>query len=156
MSTLEINKIIAAVLTAGIVASLSGFLANALVNPHELDEPVYVVAGTMSEEATDEAGPEAPDLGTLMAAADAVIFPDLAKRGGFWTSIAEAMAAGQPMLVGVEPEQLLGGRVGVGDEALSVHREDGQGCVIEQGGAIQRKLKIAVQCNQCCHDGTGT
>jgi cytochrome c len=80
MSTLEINKIIAAVLTAGIVASLSGFLANALVNPHELDEPVYVVAGTVSEEATDEAGPEAPDLGTLMAAADAVAGEKGAKK----------------------------------------------------------------------------
>ncbi len=71
MSTLEINKIIAAVLTAGIVASLSGFLADALVNPHALEEHVYVVAGAASEEATDEAAPEAPDLGTLMAAADA-------------------------------------------------------------------------------------
>ena len=71
MSSIEINKIVAAILTAGIVAGVSGFLADALVNPHELEEPVYVVAGAASDEATDEAAPEAPDLGTLMAAADA-------------------------------------------------------------------------------------
>jgi cytochrome c len=71
MSSLEINKIVAAILTAGIVAGFSGFLADALVNPHELEEHVYVVAGAAGEEAADEAAPEAPDLGILMAAADA-------------------------------------------------------------------------------------
>ena len=71
MSSIEINKIVAAILTAGIVAGVSGFLADALVNPHELEEPVYVVAGAASDESMDETAPEAPDLGTLMAAADA-------------------------------------------------------------------------------------
>lgn len=41
----------------------------------------------------------------VLAAADVVVFPDVAHRGGFWTSIAEAMAAGKPIVLGAEADQ---------------------------------------------------
>src|SRR5215831_10598277 len=45
MSSFEWNKIIASVLTAMIVAMVSGILAGQLVRPKELAKPVFVVAG---------------------------------------------------------------------------------------------------------------
>jgi len=72
MSTLELNKIIAAILTAGVIAMASGFIAELLMRPHELEENVYVVAGAEGEAepamAAESAGPE-PVL-PLLAAAD--------------------------------------------------------------------------------------
>ncbi len=44
--SLELNKTAAAVLTAGIVAMTTGLIANLLVHPNELEENVYVIAGT--------------------------------------------------------------------------------------------------------------
>lgn len=44
--SLELNKSAAAVLTAGVVAMTAGFVANLLVHPKELEEPVYVIEGT--------------------------------------------------------------------------------------------------------------
>lgn len=73
MSTLEINKIIAAVLTAGIIASFSGFVAEILMHPQELEENVYVVAGAAGEAAGQEAAPAegaTEDIGVLLATAD--------------------------------------------------------------------------------------
>src|SRR3546814_21122441 len=44
-SSLESNKIAAAVLTAGVIAMLSGFVAELLYHPHvELAENAYVIA----------------------------------------------------------------------------------------------------------------
>ncbi len=40
----EMNKIVGAILTGGVVAMLSGFVAGKLYHPHTLDEPVYKVA----------------------------------------------------------------------------------------------------------------
>ena len=45
MSSFEWNKIIASVLTALIVAMVSGILANQLVRPKELEKPVFLVQG---------------------------------------------------------------------------------------------------------------
>ncbi|MEX0922384.1 MAG: cytochrome c family protein [Rhodovibrionaceae bacterium] len=44
--SLELNKTAAAVLTAGVVAMTAGFIANLLVHPQELEENVYVIAGS--------------------------------------------------------------------------------------------------------------
>ena len=44
MNSVEANKIIASVLTAGMAAALSGAIANALINPKKLEENVYQVA----------------------------------------------------------------------------------------------------------------
>lgn len=73
MSSLEMNKIAAAVLTAGVVAMGSGFIANLLIYPKQLEENVYVVATTDDEEAGAETA--AADSGPasvlpLLAAAD--------------------------------------------------------------------------------------
>ena len=45
MSSFEWNKIIASVLTAMIIAMVSGILANQLVRPKELEKPVFMVQG---------------------------------------------------------------------------------------------------------------
>lgn len=72
-SSLESNKIAAAVLTAGVVAMFSGFIAEMVYHPHvELEENAYVVAGAESD-AAPAAAAEAPTLepiGPLLAAAD--------------------------------------------------------------------------------------
>ena len=73
MSSFEWNKIIASVLTAMIVAMVSGILANQLVRPKELAHPVFLPA---TPEATAgapagqpaAAGPE--PIGPLLAKAD--------------------------------------------------------------------------------------
>jgi cytochrome c len=72
-SSLEFNKIAAAVLTAGIVASLSGFIARELVHPEPLAKTAYNVPAT-EEKATaggEEKGGEGPgDIQPLMASAN--------------------------------------------------------------------------------------
>lgn len=45
MSSVELNKIFAAVLVAGIVAMLGGFVADILMHPHELEEDAVPVEG---------------------------------------------------------------------------------------------------------------
>jgi len=44
MASLEMNKVAAAVLTAGIVAMLSGFIAKQLVHPEAIHEDAYPIA----------------------------------------------------------------------------------------------------------------
>jgi cytochrome c len=81
-SSLESNKIAAAVLTAGVIAMLSGFVAELLYHPHvELEENSYVVAtsgggaqvAAPAEEALDPIAP-------AMAAADVAAGEKLAGR----------------------------------------------------------------------------
>jgi cytochrome c len=78
--SLELNKIAAAVLTAGVVAMGTGFVADLLVKPHPPEEPVYKVAlkddtggGSGGGGSADGGGEEeqAPDLATLLANASA-------------------------------------------------------------------------------------
>ncbi|MBK1695944.1 c-type cytochrome [Rhodovibrio salinarum] len=75
--SLELNKIAAAVLTGGVVAMASGFVADLLVSPHAPEEPVYTVAtkegsGGGSGGSGGSGGEEqAPDLATLLANASA-------------------------------------------------------------------------------------
>lgn len=74
-SSLESNKIAAAVLTAGVVAMLSGFVAELLYHPHvELEENAYVVAasegGAAEEAAPADEGPSLEPIVPLLAAAD--------------------------------------------------------------------------------------
>src|SRR6266478_6692328 len=74
MSSFEWNKIIASVLTAMIIAMVSGILASQLVRPKELAKPVYIVAGaeptasTSSAQQGAAAGPE--PIGPLLTNAD--------------------------------------------------------------------------------------
>ena len=76
MSSFEWNKIIASVLTAMIVAMVSGILASQLVHPRRLEHPVFVppgaeagaTAATASAPGQAAAGPEPID--QYMAKAD--------------------------------------------------------------------------------------
>src|ERR1700759_1788496 len=73
MSSFEWNKIIASILTAMIVAMVSGILAGQLVRPKPLEKAVYLPAGTEQAAAAPAqpgaaAGPE--PIGPLLAKAD--------------------------------------------------------------------------------------
>lgn len=81
MGGMEFNKIFAAVLVAGIVAMLGGFVAKKLVHPHELEENAYNVEA-LAEDAgaggpAKPAGPE-PIL-AMLAAADVAKGEKIAK-----------------------------------------------------------------------------
>jgi len=83
MSTLEINKMVAALLTTGVVAGFSAFLASVIMHPHELEEPSYVVAGAVSEDETAEAAEEdepADDMVAMMASAEEAAGEKVAKK----------------------------------------------------------------------------
>ena len=70
--SLEGNKLLAAVLTAGIIGVGSSVFAGILYHPHQLEEPVYVVeaaAEAGGEEAATAA--EAQPIGALLASANA-------------------------------------------------------------------------------------
>ncbi|GAB4394124.1 MAG: hypothetical protein Tsb0032_16390 [Kiloniellaceae bacterium] len=80
---MESNKIAAAVLTAGVVAMLSGFVAELLYHPHvELEENAYVIA-TADGGAAPVAAAEEPALepiAPLLAAADVASGEKVAKK----------------------------------------------------------------------------
>jgi cytochrome c len=69
--SLEGNKLVAAVLTAGIVGVGSAVFAGLLYHPHELEEPVYRVEAAATEGGGGEAEPaaEAQPIGVLLASA---------------------------------------------------------------------------------------
>lgn len=79
---LEFNKIAAAILTAGIIAMVSGIIAGTLVHPKLLEKPVYVVAGV--EEAAPSAAGAAPSgpepIAPLMASADPKAGAEIGKK----------------------------------------------------------------------------
>jgi len=82
MSSFEWNKIIASVLTALIIAMVSGILANQLVRPKELEKPVFVVQGEQTAAARAEQQPAAAKMepiGPLLAKADPKKGEQLAK-----------------------------------------------------------------------------
>src|SRR3546814_11700667 len=83
-SSLESNKIAAAVLTAGVLAMLSGFVAELLYHPHvELEENSYVIAAAPADSRAGDAPAAAPALDTiapLLASADAPTRTTLATR----------------------------------------------------------------------------
>jgi len=73
MSSFEWNKIIASVLTALIIAMVSGILANQLVRPKELEKPVFLVQGaeqTAAAPAEQPAAAKLEPIGPLLAKAD--------------------------------------------------------------------------------------
>jgi cytochrome c len=81
-SSLESNKIAAAVLTAGVVAMLSGFIAELLYHPHvELEENSYVVAASAGGAQVAAPAEEALEpIAPAMAAADPAAGEKLAGR----------------------------------------------------------------------------
>jgi cytochrome c len=84
MSSFELNKIAAAVLVAGIVLMVAGFLSQGLVKPHQLEKNVLVVEGVdQPVAATASAEPAAAAIepvSALLAAADVKAGEAVAKR----------------------------------------------------------------------------
>ena len=70
--SMEWNKIFGAVLLAGLIAMLTGFAAEVLVHPKELEQNAYVVAVPQGQgAATTAAAPSGPaEIGPLLASAD--------------------------------------------------------------------------------------
>lgn len=73
MSSMELNKIFGAVLLAGLIAMMSGFIAEVLVHPHDLHEPAFMVAAPegagQAAPADDKPAGPAP-IAALLASAD--------------------------------------------------------------------------------------
>lgn len=76
----------------------------------------FLFIGSTLDSAEDEADYRLPNtvvtgmlpnerVPAALAAADVVVFPDVTRPGGFWTTIAEAMAAGKPIVLGAPPTQ---------------------------------------------------
>ncbi len=81
MDSVEINKIFAAVLTAGVIAMFSGFLSHMLVKAEELEKPAYLAAATVVEEpAEEEAEAPADDMSAMMASAEEVAGKKVARK----------------------------------------------------------------------------
>ena len=72
MSSLELNKIAAAVLLAGVVAMTAGFVSKLMVHPSAPDEPVYLAAATVGDSGgAADAAPAGPEpILALLASAD--------------------------------------------------------------------------------------
>jgi cytochrome c len=80
---LEFNKIAAAILTAGIIAMVSGVIAGALVHPRQLEKPVYVIAAAEAPASSGAAeaaqgGPE--PIAPLLASADPKAGAEIGKK----------------------------------------------------------------------------
>lgn len=72
MESLELNKVAGAILTAGIVASVSGFVAQTIFHREHMEKPAYVVAGAEGggTEAKAPAKPKLEPVVPLLASAD--------------------------------------------------------------------------------------
>jgi cytochrome c len=80
-ASLEGNKLVAAILTAGIIASGSGVLSRMLYSPHQLEEPVLKVELPGGEDGGAAAeAEEAQPLPVLLAAADPTAGEKVAKK----------------------------------------------------------------------------
>lgn len=71
MNNLEFNKIFAALLVAGIIAMLGGFIADALVSPEELERDAVPIEVATASAANIQVKPEGPEpILALIATAD--------------------------------------------------------------------------------------
>lgn len=81
--SLEGNKLVAAILVAGIVGAGSSVFAHILYAPHHLEEPVFVIeAAASGGEAAPAATEEAKPIGVLLASASADNGAKIAKKCG--------------------------------------------------------------------------
>ena len=80
-SSLEMNKIAGAVLTAGVIAMTAGFVAKLAIHPSQPEQHAYVVAaaeGTV--EAASDSGPTLEPVLPMLAAADVAAGEKVAKK----------------------------------------------------------------------------
>ncbi|MBL8672810.1 MAG: cytochrome c family protein [Alphaproteobacteria bacterium] len=86
MSTLELNKIVAAVLVAGIIAMMAGFASRLIVHPKSLAQQAYPIQAAESAPSAGGAQPAAADklepIAPLLAAADVKKGEAAAKKCG--------------------------------------------------------------------------
>jgi cytochrome c len=72
MSSMELNKVFGAVLLGGLIAMLTGFLAEVLVHPRALEQNAYVIDTSgvtpAAQQAAEPTGPE--PIAPLLASAD--------------------------------------------------------------------------------------
>ncbi len=81
MHDLEFNKIAAAVLTAGIIAMVTGIFAGALVHPKQLSKNVFEVAVTEAAPKAEEGAAKGPEpVDSLMASADVKAGEEISKK----------------------------------------------------------------------------
>jgi cytochrome c len=71
-SSLEVNKMLAAILTAGIIASGSGVISRIVYRPHIPEESAYQIAVTATEEGAEE-GTEEPAVSLAVLLANASV-----------------------------------------------------------------------------------
>ncbi|MGC8469391.1 MAG: c-type cytochrome, partial [Acetobacteraceae bacterium] len=69
MDSMEVNKVIAAVLTAGVVFMATGFIGEIVVSPAKLAKPAIVIA-TAPPPAAGAKAPGIPSIAPLLAKAD--------------------------------------------------------------------------------------
>jgi cytochrome c len=126
-SSLEFNKIAAAVLVGGIVASLSGFIATVTIQPKPLKQPVFVVAGAEKPAAGEEKGAAGPQpIQPLMASATAQAGQDVAKK----CTQCHSFEKGGPNKIGPNLYGVVGEEIATGaggfqfSEALKAHSKD--------------------------------
>jgi cytochrome c len=68
---LFLNKIAAAVLSAGLLAMLTGFIASQIYHPHKLEKPAYEIAAGVEASTQTASAPSGPgEIGPLLAKAD--------------------------------------------------------------------------------------
>jgi cytochrome c len=122
---LEFNKIAAAVLTAGIIAMVTGLIAGALVRSKPLDKPGYVIAGVEEKApaagAAEAKGPE--PIASLLAGADPKAGAEIAKKCTTCHTFDKGGANRiGPNLYGVVGEKIAEGKGFAFSDALKAHK----------------------------------
>ncbi len=106
MDSLAVNKGLAAILVAGIVYSLSGLVAEALVHPEELKESAIKIEGVPAATESAPAKQEGPaPIAPLMAAASAEKGKEDAQK---LCAVCHSFGAGEPAKVGPNLYGILG------------------------------------------------